>query len=126
MFNKKIVPDFTPRSAVPQTPVKYTAPLQTTAALPERILISESQKPPLPPVPPMPAPITRHEVYKPFQNSVINFQARTTPSVTPLNSTISELAPAACFSPSLETFPSKGESYFVLSSDGASSASNWS
>jgi len=127
MFNKKIVSDFTPRTSGNQTPVKYTAPLQTTAALPERILISESQKPPLPPVPPMPAPITRHEVYKPFQNSVINFQAHTTPSVAPLNSTISELAPAACFSPSLETFPSKGESYFVLSSDnGAGSASNWS
>jgi len=126
MFNRKIVSDFTPRSAVPQTPVKYTAPLQTTAALPERILISESQTPPLPPVPPMPPPVTRHEVSRAVQNPVINFQAHTTPSAPPLNSTISELAPAACFSPSLETYPSKGESYFVLASDGASSASNWS
>ena len=126
MFNKKIVSDFRPRTAVPQTPVNYTVPLETTAALPERIIISESNKIPLPPVRPTPGPVIRHEVIPSIQKPLINFQAHTTPSATPLNSTISVLGPAACFSPSLETYPSKGESYFVLASDGAGSASNWS
>lgn len=121
MFNRKIVPDFTPRRAVVQAPIFATPPPQAHQ-LPERILISESSKPP-----PLPAPETPYIYYhvpvpaKPAPVMLAQTQ-RSLPDPPFLGSTLN--GAASGFSPNLETFPALNQPYFA--GGGASSASNWS
>lgn len=116
MFSKKPVNDFSKRDVTPQPPIKYTAPVQTTEAVPERILISKQL--PLvvpPPPPPMIYPsVVRKEVPPATPNPLLKNMAQT-PLFAPLPIASSD------FSPNLETFPTAGTSYF-----GGGSASNWS
>ena len=120
MFNKKIVPDFTPRRAVVQTPIFAAPPPQAEVSFPERILISESTKPP-----PQPAetPYIYHHIPVPAKAAPVTLMEtqRSLPDPPPLGSTLNSAASG--FSPNLETFPSLNTPYF---SGGASSASNWS
>ena len=121
MFNRKIVPDFTPRRAVIQAPIFATPPPQAPQ-LPERILISESSKPP-----PLPAPETPYIYYHvpvPAKPAPVMFAEtqRSLPDPPRLGSTMN--GAASGFSPNLETFPALNQPYFA--GGGASSASNWS
>ena len=120
MFSKKIVPDFTPRRAVQQAPVYASAPPQAVQ-LHEKILISDSTKPP-----PQPAPATPylyHQLPTPTKPTPVMLAEtqRSLPDPPFLGSTL--YGSAASFSPNLETFPSLNQPYF---SGGGSSASNWS
>jgi hypothetical protein len=123
MFNKKIVPDFSPRKAVKINKAVYSVPVQETH-LPEKILISDSEKMPLiaPVVPP--PPVKSHTAPK----QVAFMIPQMAPQESPLAQTPSgpTLAPAASFSPSLETFPATNSSYFKLSSDAGADAARWS
>lgn len=116
MFNKKIIPDYSKRKVTPQAPVQYTTPVQVPEAR-ERISISKSQELPLFVPPPQPPPIIRQVVQPPPQIPLIKKMTQ-----TPL----SDPVPIATsfFSPSLETYPTSGYSYF--SANGSSGASNWS
>lgn len=123
MFNKKIVPDFSPRQSVKINTVSYSVPVQETH-LPEKILISDSEKLPLilPVVPP--PRVQSHTAPK----KVAFMIPQIAPQETPLaqNPPEATLAPAASFSPSLETFPATNSSYFKLSSDAGADAARWS
>lgn len=124
MFNKKIVPDFSPRRAVKTNTVTYSVPVQETH-IPEKILISESEKIPLVSFAVAPPPVQSHTASKRIAFMI----PQMAPSDPPLpQDPISgpTLAPAASFSPSLETFPATNSSYFKLSSDAGADASRWS
>ena len=123
MFNKKIVPDFSPRQTVKINTVTYSVPVQETH-FSEKILISDSEKLPLiSPVVPPPL-VQSHTAPKRIAFMI----PQMTPQETPLAQTTpgSTLAPAASFSPSLETFPATNSSYFKLSSDAGADAARWS
>ena len=126
MFNKKVVPDFNPRISVSTTAVVYAASPSQEARIPERILISESQKAPIVAPPPFPTP---------RQDPV----PQRVPSLAPATATVKmptpalfrdtlpqqlPPTPAANFSPSLETFTGTGQSYFQLAS-ASSGVANW-
>jgi len=120
MFNKKIVPDFTPRRAVPQKSVVYSTPLQEAVSLPSQILISESQKLPIfvPPKAPLEqASVVAHKSVSFASEPVIIFETHTTPSVPTLFSGPTQNAAPASFSPNLETFAGIDNSYFATVAD---------
>lgn len=119
MFSKKIVPDFTPRRVISHTPVIASAPPQPEEALPERILISESTKPPPVKAQP-PASIYSHSLVVPPPPLVK--VAATQRSLPDPVSTFTGFKGG--FSPNLETFPTLNKSYF---SPGAGvNADQWS
>lgn len=130
MFNKKIVSDFTPRKPF----IKRATPLP----------VQEIPQPPIPEPPPpppqeipvkvkkvLPPPVVSHKVKKNIEPMI----PKIAPSGSPLTQSAffaaspltqgSTLAPAASFSPSLETFPGTGKSYFKLSSDTSDGPQNW-
>ena len=117
MFSKKIVPDFTPRVATIQTPVIYTTPLQPPTSIPEKILISDSQKLPIFVPPVIPPPVTAPKVVTFAENPVIMFEAQTPPWLTPPFTGPTQNAAPASFSPNLETFAGIDNSYFATLAD---------
>ena len=117
MFNRKIVPDFTPRKSVVQKPIVYSAPLQQETSLPTQILISESQK-----IPYIPPPKIPERVYERKIEPVIQFMSEkmvphTTPSLPPQFLGPTQNAAPASFSPNLETFTGTDNSYFATIAD---------
>ena len=117
MFSKKIVPDFTPRIAMAQKPIVYTAPLQAETSLPSQILISESQKIPYIPPPKIPESVYERKVEPVIQNPIINFRTHTTPSLPPPFLGPTQNASPASFSPNLETFTGTDNPYFATIAD---------
>ena len=117
MFNRKIVPDFTPRKSVAQKPTVYSAPLQQETSLPTQILISESQK-----IPYIPPPKIPERVYERKVEPVIQFMSEkmvphTTPSLPPQFLGPTQNAAPASFSPNLETFTGTDNPYFATIAD---------
>jgi hypothetical protein len=126
MFNKKVVPDFNPRISVSTTAVVYAASPSQEARIPERILISESQKAPIVAPPPFPTP--RQDPVPQRVPSLAPAPATVKmPTPTLFRDTLPQQlppTPAANFSPSLETFTGTGQSYFQLAS-ASSGVANW-
>ena len=117
MFSKKIVPDFTPRIAMAQKPIVYSAPLQPPVSIPEKILISESQK-----IPYIPPPKIPERVYERKVEPVIQFMSEKMVPQTPLWLTPPFTGPTqnaapASFSPNLETFTGTDNPYFATIAD---------
>lgn len=121
MFTKKIVSDFSPRISISTTAAVYALPPTHDTSVPERILISESQKPPIVAPPPFPTP--RQD---PIPQRVPSLAPApptvNIPIATPLRDTLP--TSAANFSPSLETFTGTGQSYFKLASE-STQIDNW-
>jgi hypothetical protein len=118
MFSKKIVPDFSPRVApLIQKPVIYTTPLQPPVSIPEKILISDSQKLPIFVPPVIPPPVTAPKVVTFAENPVMIFEAQTPPWLTPPFTGPTQNAAPASFSPNLETFAGIDNSYFATLAD---------
>jgi len=116
MKKKVIIPDFTPRVVKVQKPVIYTAPLQSPVSIPEKILISESDKLPIF-VPPPEAPSIKSQPQPPPTIKRVTFQSASAPSLTQLPF-LGQTPGANCsFSPNLETFPSISESYFATTAN---------
>lgn len=117
MFNKKIIPDFTPRSAVKSEPIVYSAPPQAPVSAPEKIIISDSQKLPIFVPPVLPPPVTAPKSVTFNENPVIMFNAQTPLSATPPLLVPTQNAAPASFSPNLETFVGTDNSYFATMAD---------
>jgi hypothetical protein len=118
MFSKKIVPDFSPRVApLIQKPVVYSAPLQPPVSIPEKILISDSEKLPIFVPPVIPPSVTAPKVVTFAENPVMIFEAQTPPWLTPPFTGPTQNAAPASFSPNLETFAGIDNSYFATLAD---------
>ena len=128
MFSKKIVPDFSPRKPFVKTKEREVIPeTLKIISMPEKILISESQKTWQKPPPIYQGPIKSQEKLLAKQIPLINLSAHTTPSApVPLLTETPISGGNVSYIPSLETFTSQGEPYFKLTSDNAGDASQWS
>lgn len=117
MKKKVIVPDFTPRKSTPQKPIIASAPIQNIEGLPDRILISESQKLPIFIPPPPPPSIIRQQA-PPLPQKYITLESARGPSLTvqPFSGPTQNAAPAS-FSPNLETFTGVDTPYFATLAD---------
>jgi len=116
MFSKTPTPDFSPRPRYVQAVYTPPPPPQKQLVLPEKIIISESAKLPIAP----PPPIITHQAAPVVAPKLITLSQ---PQATPLAAPPVFL-PTSAFSPSLETFTGKDQSYFKLSS-APSEGANW-
>ena len=122
-YNNKIVNDFTTRVEYKQEKLRTISRKQDSQSLPEKIIT-------LPPPPPQPEPIkiVPYIVYQKKTPVPINAVAKSEPMIQYQAITETSTPPGTSggvFSPNLETFTSKGNSYFAIKAD-IPDVANWS